>query len=300
MALSLVHDSEFDLSLAHGGAANPKTKHYYGFDPAAKFLMMTPGSTHVLSVASGDPAGFSVEFDTVGIVSFLNPPDFAAGASAGLNPGHRGTIPLSGDKAGKTNVILKDKAGKEVDRVEVSVVEAREVKVRFYNLVDNKNHQGVRLPDSDVAFQIPALRQLTDFVNRIVAWQCGVTLTQTGTGVLRNLSFAQDFGNSIDINTLNVFSTGDRDDNAEFHVAFAWKIAGSHTNGVTKSNVCLLDASLAGQKREMTLAHEFVHFLSGSGIIKNNDHDSNESDLLYKTAPHGIMLRKDRLLTIRR
>jgi len=90
MPLSIVADSEFDLSLAHGGAANPKTKHYYGFDPAAKFLMMTPGSTHVLSVAGGDPTGSSAEFDTPGIVSFVNPPDFTAGANAGLGAGHRG------------------------------------------------------------------------------------------------------------------------------------------------------------------------------------------------------------------
>src|SRR5215475_1894216 len=296
MPLTLVHDSEFDLSVAHRGGANPKLKHFYGFDPAAKFQMMTPGSTHVFTVTGGDPAGCSVELDMPGVVSFLNPPEF----SSVVGPNRRGTIPLDGGNVGTTNLILKDKSGKQVDKIEIRVVEQKEIKVRFYNLVDDKNRQGVSLPDTNAAFQIPALNQLRDYANRIVSWQCGVSLGMTGTGVLRNLNFAQDLGNAIDINQLNIFSTSDRDDAAGFHVAFAWKIAGGHTNGITKSNVCLLDASLSGQKREITLAHEFVHFLSGSGIVNMNDHDNQENDLLFKIAPHGIMLRKDRLNKIRR
>jgi len=296
MPLTLVHDSEFDLSVAHGGPANSKLKHFYGFDPADKFHMMTPGSTHVFTVAGGDPSGCSVEFDNPGVVSFLNPPEF----STVVGPGRRGTIPLDGGSVGTTNLILKDKSGKQVDKIEVRVVAPKQINVRFYNLVDEKNREGVAKPDSDPLFTVHALNQLLDFANKIVGWQCGVNMAATGSGGLRNLKFAQDLGNAIDIDKLNIFSTTDRDDSAAFHVAFAWRIAGGHTNGITKSNVCLIDNSLSGQKREITLAHEFVHFLSGSGIVKVNDHDRQENDLLFKIAPHGIMMRKERLITVRR
>lgn len=296
MPLTLVHDSEFDLSVAHGGAANAKLKHFYGFDPEGKFQMMTPGSTHVFTVTGGDPSGCSVELDKPGVVSFLNPPDF----SSIVGPSRRGSIPLSGDNVGTTNLILKDKSGKESDKIEVRVVEPKQIIVRFYNLVDEKNRQGVAKPDSDPLFNVGALNQLRDFANRIVGWQCGVNMSMAGSGVLRDLRFAQDLGNAIDIDKLNIYSTSDRDDSAAFHVAFAWTIAGGHTNGITKSNVCLLDSSLIGQKREITLAHEFVHFLSGSGIVKVNDHDNQQNDLLFKIAPHGIMMRKNRLITVRR
>src|SRR5262245_13165410 len=190
MPLTLVHDSEFDLSVAHRGGANPKLKHFYGFDPAAKFQMMTPGSTHVFTVTGGDPAGCSVELDMPGVVSFLNPPEF----SSVVGPNRRGMIPLDGGNVGTTNLILKDKSGKQVDKIEIRVVEQKEIKVRFYNLVDDKNRQGVSLPDTDPAFQFSALNQLRDYANRIVSWQCGVSLGMTGTGVLRNLNFAQDPG----------------------------------------------------------------------------------------------------------
>jgi hypothetical protein len=296
MPMTLVHDSEFDLAVAHGGAGNGQLKHFYGFDPAGKFQMMTPGSTHVFTVTGGDPGGCTAEFDKPGIVSFLNPPDF----TAIVGMGRRGTIPLSGDNVGTTNLILKDKSGKQVDKIEVRVVEAKEIKVRFYNLVDDKGRQGIANPDTSVAFQPAALEQMMSYVNRIVAWQCGVSMSKTGSGAVRNLQFAQDLGNSVDIDKLNIFATSDRDDDAQFHVAFTWGIAGGHSNGITKSNVCLIQTSLAGQKREVTVAHEFVHFLSGSGIVKVNDHDDQNGDLLFKTAPHGIMMRKDRLNKVRR
>ena len=75
-------------------------------------------------------------------------------------------------------------------------------------------------------------------------------------------------------------------------MAFVRAIEGGHSNGITKSNFTLLDSSLPSDKRQLTLAHEFVHFLSGSGIVKVNDHDDKQSDLLFKTAPHGIVCVK--------
>jgi hypothetical protein len=138
-----------------------------------------------------------------------------------------------------------------------------------------------------------------DAVNSIVSIQVDCMLTPSGDGALRDLSDSRDFGRAVDINKTNIFSFTGMDGDAGYHVIFVWAIDGPHSNGITKSNVTLLDASLAENKRPITLAHEFVHFLCGSGIVTVTDHDDQQDDLMFRTYPHGLNMRKARMQKVR-
>ncbi|MGL4325566.1 MAG: hypothetical protein ACRCTD_16140 [Beijerinckiaceae bacterium] len=290
MAAKFTSNSVWDFEESHDRKANGKLVHYFGYDPAGKFMMHNVGDLYALSTTGGSLKDHSIDFDTSGICSFDSPPDFSytSGSKAGL-------FPVRSISQGSTNLVLSDASGRAVDKIEIKVVKRRDVIVRFYNLIDGARRTAIGNPDTNPLFSTAALNSLISRVNKIVFFQCGVRLLASGTGILRDLNFSANLGNAVDILTVNPFSSSDLDHNAEFHVAFTWGISGGGANGVTKSNLCLLQASLQPEKREITLAHEFVHFLSGSGILIRNDHDELKSDLMYKDAPHGVMMRKTRL-----
>jgi hypothetical protein len=54
-------------------------------------------------------------------------------------------------------------------------------------------------------------------------------------------------------------------------------IDGPESGGITNTNITMLKGDLLKEHRETTLSHEFVHFLSGSGVVKVGDHDGERS-----------------------
>jgi hypothetical protein len=267
-----------------------KLTHTWGLDSASRFLNLSVGMRKQLSTVGGDPKGMSVDVSPTSICTLVGPPNLTDKVF-----GRTGFITLEGVAEGDAEIKLLDAGGKTVDKIAIKVVKARTVKVRFYNMVDGKGRQGVRDPDTDADFKVAAFQDLVFALNSIVGLQCDVFMSLTGLGALRNLTFSADLGNRVNIDEVNPFSSSDLDPDAQFHVAFVWGISGGHANGITKSNFSLLQAGRTGTKREVTLCHEFVHFLSGGGIVRPSDHDDQPSDLMFKTAPHGINMRKARL-----
>jgi hypothetical protein len=249
-----------------------------------------------LSVGGGDPKAMSVVVTPATICKLVDVPNL----TAKLFGGKIGFITLEGVAEGDAEVQLVDVRGKVIDKVAVKVVKFRSVKVRFYNLVDGKGTEGVSDPSTNPLFTKTALSDLVDAVNNIVLLQCDVSMGLTGAGLLRDLKFVEEFGSTVDIDKVKPFASSDLDPDAEFHVAFVRAIAGPHSNGITKVNFSLMRSSLSGVKRELTLAHEFVHFLSGTGGsgAPPKSHDDKVTDLMFKTAPHGINMRKARLTRI--
>jgi hypothetical protein len=288
--VKIINLLDFDLEATRGLKSTGSLVHRFGFDPAAKFQRIGVGNRKQFGTEGGPPTGLSFKVSPPGVCTILS-------QDMSIKFGSRqGMATIEAAAAGVCKLVLANSAGKAVDEATLNVFPQRNVKVRFYNLVDAKGRQGINATHFSV--QPTALESLIDTVNSIVGVQCDVWLHKTGLGLLRDLRTANDMGRAVDIDKFNIFGEPDRDPDAEYHVLFVWGISGTHTNGITKSNVTFLDASLPVEKRDTTLAHEFVHFLSGSGIVTTSDHDGQKSDLMFKTAPHGLMLRKDRLLKI--
>lgn len=284
---------DFDLDIARAGTSTGKLVHHFGFDPEARFQQVAVGQRKVLSTVGGDTKGLTATIKPTAICKFVTAPDLTSKFLSRL-----GIITIEGVAEGEAVLSLTDARGKEVDRVAIGVTKFRSVVTRFYNLVDDKGREGIRNVDTNPLFTPLAIEALVQTINDIVLCQCEVMMVNSGTGAVRNLTFASDLGTRVDINKVNPFSSTDLDKAAQYHVAFVWGIDGAHSNGITKSNFTLIQSSLPSEKRDLTIAHEFVHFLSGSGIVTVGDHDDRQSDLLFKTAPHGIMLRKARLQKI--
>jgi len=213
--------------------------------------------------------------------------------------GRTGLMVLEGVSPGTGATLeLRNATGKAVDSIAVAVAPFNSFKVRYYNLIDGKGRKAVSTIDfapPPPNFSPATLTDLTDRVNSIVSTQCDCMLVPNGGGTMIDLSTPDDMGDRVNGDRFNIFRFGNMDTDAQYHVVFVWVIEGAHSNGITKTNTTLLEASLSLGKRPLTLAHEFVHFLSGSGVVTVGDHDDNETDLLFKSAPHGINLRKARL-----
>lgn len=299
MPVKIAEFVPFDFALVNGRTAGTvPLVHHFGLDPEAKFQFLAAGARRLLSTVGGPVKGMTFVV-TGGSNCKIVSQDMTV---AGLN-GRTGMAVIEGTSPGTgTKIELKDGAGKTVDAVDIQVGNFVSTKVRYYNLIDGKGRKGVNtIPFAPLPplFSEPVLDALTDRVNNIVGAQCDCLLTARAKGAMIDLSTSTDFGDRVDINKLNIFSFGDMDHDAQYHVIFVWGIDGPHSNGITKSNVTLLQASAADDKRDITLAHEFVHFLSASGIVTVGDHDDRPSDLLFKTAPHGIAMRKGRLQKLR-
>jgi hypothetical protein len=283
----------FDYTHGPGVLNKVKLTHFWGFDSQSRFLNLSVGVRKQLSIAGGDPTGMSVDVSPTSICRFVGQPNLTDKVFD-----RTGFVTLEGVTEGDAEIKLLDPNGKTLDKVAIKVVKPRFVKVRFYNLVDGKRRKGVSDPDTDVSFSLGALQDLVLGVTSIVGLQCDVSMGLAGLGFLRDLTFTADLGNRVKIQDVNPFSSPDLDPDAQYHVAFVWGLAEGHPNGITKSNFSLLQADLRDTQREVTLAHEFVHFLSGGGIVNVNDHDDLVSDLMFKTSPHGINMRKGRLTKI--
>ena len=221
--------------------------------------------------------------------------------------GHKiGLVAIQGVMAGDSQLALANSSDPSIsyDEITVRVVPIREVRVRFYNLIDTKGRRGIRDPATDASVSNAALRSLVAEVNAMVGPQCGVQLVMSGQGSLQDLNVFADLENRVDIvKNLNAIYASDLDRSAQYHVAFVWGIEGSHARGITDLNISLMRTDL-GPTRSITLAHELVHFLSGGGTgrpgLTVGDHDEPGSllDLMHNRSPHGILMRKDRLMKI--
>jgi len=268
--------------------------HEAGFDPAERFQMLGVDDLRYFSMTGGNPAGMSVDVTPAAICRFEDPPDLSSTIFTGI----LGQIGIRAVAEGDAALVLTDSMGKTVDKIDIKVVKPRNVKVRFYNLRDSLGRQAVDNPDINPLFNVLALDQLIFAVNTIVNDQCAVKLAKLGQGLLRDLTFQKDLTNRVNIFTTNQFESTDLDTDADYHVAFTWGIDSAHTNGITRTNFSLLQVSLSEIKRKLTAAHELVHFLSMPIGDTTTDHDDQKADLMFKTSPHGIMMRKARLIRI--
>lgn len=301
MPIQITNALEYDygaVNLPNRPKGSTPLVHTWGFDPTAKYQRIAaPSARRLLSTKGGSVAGLSFKVTGPPNIKIVSEDMSFKGTG-----GREGLVCIEGVTAGAgTKLELQNAAGKTIDAIDVEVAPFVGIKVRYYNLIDGKGRHGVStVPFAPVPadFNGPALTDLTDNVNSIVATQCDCFLAANGKGAIIDLGTPKDMKNQVDINDVNIFSFGDMDADAQYHVIFVWSIAGGHSNGITRSNVTLLDASLSLEKRPITLAHEFVHFLSGSGVVTVGDHDDQNSDLLFRTAPHGINLRKSRLQKI--
>lgn len=298
MGIKIVEWAPYDYASVYGlppmprGSAPIPLIHHYGFDGDAKFQRIGVQSRRLLSTTGGPVAGFS--FRASGSSLKIASQDMSV-----KGPGGRlGLVAIEGSAAGASKLELVNGSGKAVDSIDVEVASATGFKVRFYNLSDGKGRKAISAPafaPMPPDFSPAAIDLLVERVNAIVGVQTDAVLGLQGQGAIIELSTPDDLGNRIDGDKFNIFKFGNRDNDATYHVVFVWAIMGSHTNGSTKLNTTLLDFSLHVDSRALTLAHEYAHFLSGSGVITVGDHDPAQTDLLFKTAPHGINLRKDRM-----
>jgi hypothetical protein len=220
------------------------------------------------------------------------------------NAGKNGIITIEGVAPGECQLYLLD-GGRQLDAITIKVVPCRRVVTRFYNMIDGVGHTGISDPASDPNFSLGELSALIDGVNQIVFAQSYVLMAASGSGVLKDANFApHNFGDHIDkddrsLRTIIPFAD-DPDPDAAYHVFFVWSIKEDATSrertlGATVPEFTLILSDLDKTQRILTLSHEFVHWLSDTS---GTSHDAKQSDLMFKTEPHGIMMRRDRLLRI--
>ena len=267
-------------------------KHHFGFDPEGRFQMLFKGDVRTFAVTGGSLAGLAVRVHPEGFCK-IDSVDFAWKGNK-----KNGLITVKAIETGDCDLLLFDPKGKEVDRVTIRVVRFRSLKTRFYNLKDSKGRRGVNPDDPQVATHV-LLGRIAQ-INEIVGLQCGVYLEPSGTGLLRDCSVQADLGNRLNLKNSfkTIFQSTDMDRGADYHVFFSWALEDTTDLGNTFLNFTAILASQKEKDRDRTLSHELVHFLSGSGVIKRNDHDEKLTDLMYKSSPHGIMMRKGRLKKI--
>jgi hypothetical protein len=85
---------------------------------------------------------------------------------------------------------------------------------------------------------------------------------------------------------------------AVFFVSTIAAARGERINGQTLGNRTLISTSYQKQEKHITLAQEITHFLCKTP--DDDDHDPGADSLMFKTAPHGTRMRKDRILKIPR
>jgi hypothetical protein len=295
MAAVITEGLTYDYKQVYSSAlptvpASIELKHHWGFDAKEKFQRLAKGCRRVFSTKDGPVAGM-----TFALTGGSNCKIIAIDMSW-RNAGLTGLVCIEGDTPGTgQKLVLQNASGKTVDAIDLQVVGAANGNnVRFYNLIDGKGRRAVSispLSGPPASYLHADLDDLVDKVNSIVSSQADRFLFLSGSGDLLDLADPRDFGDRVDISKVNIFTFTGRDPGADYHVIFVWKIDGSHTNGMTQGNVTLLDQSLPVNQRPLTLAHEFVHFLSVTG----SGHDSDLTDLMHITYPHGINLRKGRL-----
>ncbi|HEY0777265.1 MAG TPA: hypothetical protein VGD56_04785 [Gemmatirosa sp.] len=297
--LKIVNTFRYDHGISFPGtslgmSSPPKLVHDFGFDRKARFQMLQVGSAAKLSSDGGDPTGMHFELRPATQACKIVSQDMTLKVLDKI-----GMVVVEGVAPGTGHLVLVDAKGKVVDQVDIEVVAHRAVITRFYNLIDSKGRRGIRDPGTDPTVSKIALSNLIDEIESIVLVQCGVAMAISGEGYIRDLNVSADLGNRIDLqrDVTKLVASSDFDRAAQFHVAFGWDIDGGHPRGSTMTNVAVIRSDLKSS-RSVTLAHEFVHFLSGSGIVTKDDHDSESSDLLFKSFPHGIALRRDRLKKI--
>jgi hypothetical protein len=266
--------------------------HHCGFDPETRFQRMGVGTQKMFTVQHGGTALTGMSFE-------IQPPGFCRIVEQDMSlyhtPTQSGRVTIEAVASGDCELRLVS-GGTKVDSISIKAAPSRNVITRFYNLIDGTGRQGV--DPSRIQVLNDALPTLIERVKGIVHAQCGVLMVRSGTGLLRDLNTSEDLQARVNIDRFNIYALSGKDDQAQYHVMYVWGIDGAHSNGITRLNMTMINNALTNQYPEVTLAHEFVHFLSGSGIRRVDDHDPRREDLMFKTAPHGINMRKDRLLRI--
>jgi hypothetical protein len=292
----------FDLNkgLIASSPRNSNTAHSMGFDEDARFHMMVVGQTYGICVEGppGNDFGFDLDEDAKKICQQqwcgIDTDDEAGPlktTSIGLKCIQPGT--------GKLFMVhLGD--DKRVAHIDLQAVAVRNVRTRYYNLSDRAGRKAI----PERSFEKTAAVSDAGLMNRaarlclIVGFQAGINMRNQGG--LRELSASADLGNAVDIDTIHrhVLGGDGWDPGAEYHVILVWAIKDSNptTRAITKGNITLVEIRILGDERglELTMAHEFVHYVCGDGIIQSG-HDELKSDFMFPTSPHGIMMREKRL-----
>jgi len=244
--------------------------HQHGFDPKAKLQVLPKGYARGLIIRGGK-----------GLSCSLTPADPPGCGVDQREVGNDLEVWLDGKLEGDYTLTARNGAGSKVDEVKIKVVKQRTVKVGFYEASDGKG-RGIKFDDANI-------RPLLDRADSIVGAQTNLRLKRTGKWPLMNSQ--ADLGDRIDLEAPGKtadFRGGWIIQDAEWHVFFVW--ACKDANGITKSDITVIDANLDPVKMAVTLAHEFIHFCSRPG----SGHDGENADLMYKEAPHGIMIREPR------
>ncbi len=266
--------------------------HHCGFDAETRFQRMGVGTQKKFTVHHGGTALTGMSFE-------IQPPDICKIVEQDMSvyrtPEERGRVTIEAVGSGDCELRLVT-GGTKLDSISIKAAPSRNVITRFYNLIDGRGRRGADPSSSQVSND--TLRTLIERVNQIVGLQCGVLMVKSGTGILRDLNTPDDLGDRVDIGRFNIYALSGKDEQAEYHVMFVWGIDGAHSNGITRVSMTMLNIALTNMYPEVTLAHEFVHFLSGGGMVRIHDHDPRREDLMFATAPHGVNMRKDRLLKI--
>jgi len=183
------------------------------------------------------------------------------------------------------------------------VVARRDVSVRFYNVRDTKTREGCRTyieRKYPSLFSLPGMPGIVNSVHNIVGAQSNIYLTLNGE--MRTLSTLADLGEKVRPESAppKLFGQDGFDGGAKYHVCWVWGIEGNDPGATTNNFTFLNTPNLVGRDEmvAVTLAHELTHFLSGSASRGGAAHDKNQTDLMFPTYPHGIMMRKDRLKTL--
>jgi hypothetical protein len=136
-------------------------------------------------------------------------------------------------------------------------------------------------------------------MNDILIKQVGVHITPTSS-VLRDCSTYDDLGDKIDPDRSHFSLFGKIDGDAQFHILWTWAIkSATERSGMTRAatniNFCFISINLLNDVTGtgITLSHEMIHFTSGESAIKQQSHTDVRTDLMHKTHPHGIQIRKD-------
>ncbi len=295
MPLIIVNPFPYDHSSAfpdtvERASNKPPLVHNSGFDVSTKFkLLQSPVGRTQFSVAGGSPKGLHFEVRPAGVCSILSQDiDLKLPKTIGL-------VTVEGSAPGECQLVLADAKGKAVDQITIKVAAHRVVKVRYYNMVGTGGGSAIRDPGTNPRFSQTALSDLVHEVNNIVGLQCATFLELVGQGI-RDVTVPFGVGKDVLLtrDRSQILGSSDIDRSAEYHVVFVVSLD-SNDRGQTSANLTVLRQ--LGSERPLTAAHEFVHFLCdpGTGITKG-DHDKSRSDLMFTPPPHGLEMRKDRLL----
>jgi hypothetical protein len=247
--LSFEDDGWFTGKMPGSGSA---IKHFQMVPSGDRRLIIVQVEDAGCFVYSQDPSVVTV--DGFGIVDPATVPNRVHLAPLGVTT--RYLVQLTGQRSGRTFVILCDNAGKTIDSVDVGVKRERKLTYRLWALMDvarrtrRTNDQMIRYMNNTA---------------RLYKAQANVTLTQIG--VVENLLINDDLGDPISSPNLLLLRCAafiqfvSTESTADFDMVSTWDIPDAVGLTAPGINVCMVeDYKLGDEMRETsTYAHELCH-----------------------------------------